>query len=41
MIEIVAPVEDKHVMTLDALIAQMPQYRWNQVLQAAGALARG
>ena len=38
--DIVVHVEDQDVVTLDALINQMPQYSWTQIFQAVDTLAR-
>jgi len=38
--DIVAHLEDQDVVTLDALINQMPQYSWSQIFQAVDTLAR-
>jgi hypothetical protein len=38
--DIIVRVDDQDVVTLDALIDQMPQYSWSQVFQAVDRLAR-
>jgi len=38
--DIVAHLDDQDVVTLDALINQMPQYSWSQIFQAVDTLAR-
>ena len=38
--DILVHVEDQHIVTLDALIYQMPQYSWSQIFQAVDTLAR-
>ena len=38
--DIVAHLEDQDVVTLDALINQMPQYSWSQIFHAVDTLAR-
>ena len=38
--DILAHVEDQNVVTLDALIDQMPHYSWGQIFQAVDTLAR-
>ena len=38
--DIVAQIEEQDVITLDALIEQMPQYSWSQIFQAVDTLAR-
>jgi hypothetical protein len=38
--DILAHVEDHDVVTLDALIDQMPEYSWSQIFQAVDTLAR-
>jgi hypothetical protein len=38
--DILAQVEEHDVVTLDALIDQMPDYSWNQIFHAVDQLAR-
>jgi hypothetical protein len=38
--DIIVHVEDQLIVTLDALIDQMPQYSWSQIFQAVDTLAR-
>ena len=38
--DIMAHVKDQDVVTLDALVDQMPQYSWGQIFQAVDTLAR-
>ena len=39
-IEILKQIKEQNVITLDALIALMPQYSWNQVFDGVDRLAR-
>ena len=38
--DIIVRVDDQDVVTLDALIDQLPQYSWSQIFQAVDTLAR-
>jgi len=39
-IEILKQIDEQDVLTLDALIALMPQYSWNKILNGVDRLAR-
>jgi hypothetical protein len=38
--DIVTHVEEQDVVTLDALVDQMPEYSWSQIFQAVDTLSR-
>jgi len=38
--DVLQVINEQHVVTLDGLIALMPEYSWNQIIQAVDRLAR-